>query len=151
MYQALSVTVAPDNAGLDFGLIIQGEVQHFRISLEALRDQFGADEADDDDALLDCFLDGEQVICAKAFALSTIPPQQIQSAYNLAGFLRRSCHFFLFCVRFRSADLELWIQPCAPCADLYGEPSTVERRETLIRIGAGAVKDAQVEQHYTCT
>ncbi|WP_224028055.1 hypothetical protein [Paraburkholderia caribensis] len=76
MYQALSVTVAPDNAGLDFGLVIRGEVQHFRISLEALRDQFGADEADDDDALLDCFLDGEQVICAKAFALSTIPPSK---------------------------------------------------------------------------
>ncbi|AUT74312.1 hypothetical protein CUJ88_36260 [Paraburkholderia hospita] len=47
--------------------------------------------------------------------------------------------------------MELWIQPCAPCADLYGQPSTVHPHDTLTLVGAGAVKDAQVEQHYTCT
>ncbi|BCF97400.1 hypothetical protein PPGU19_019690 [Paraburkholderia sp. PGU19] len=47
--------------------------------------------------------------------------------------------------------MELWIQPCTPCADLYGQPSTVEPHDTLTLIGADAVKDAQVEQHYTCT
>jgi hypothetical protein len=31
------------------------------------------------------------------------------------------------------------------------KPSTVHPHETLTLIGAGAVKDAQVEQHYTCT
>ncbi|MEI5998269.1 hypothetical protein H3V53_13955 [Paraburkholderia bengalensis] len=47
--------------------------------------------------------------------------------------------------------MELWIQPCAPCADLYGQPSAIEPHETLALTGAGAVKDARVEQHYTCT
>ena len=47
--------------------------------------------------------------------------------------------------------MELWIQPCAPCADLYGQPSTVHPHDTLSLIVAGAVKDTQVEQHYACT
>ena len=47
--------------------------------------------------------------------------------------------------------MELWIQPCAPCADLYGQPSTVHPHDTLSLIIAASVKDAQVEQHYTCT
>ncbi|OUL88066.1 hypothetical protein [Paraburkholderia hospita] len=47
--------------------------------------------------------------------------------------------------------MELWIQPCAPCADLYGQPSTVDPHDMLTLVGAGAVKDAQVEQHFTCT
>jgi hypothetical protein len=74
VYQALNVTVVPGDGGLDFGLVIRGEVQHFRISLKGLRDHFGADEADDDNALLDCFLDSEQVICAKACTLNPIRP-----------------------------------------------------------------------------
>ncbi|CAE6819162.1 hypothetical protein R69888_06017 [Paraburkholderia haematera] len=47
--------------------------------------------------------------------------------------------------------MELWIQPCTPCADLYGQLSTVEPHDTLTLVGAGAVKDARAEQHYTCT
>ncbi|HKR46495.1 MAG TPA: hypothetical protein VJU59_43680 [Paraburkholderia sp.] len=47
--------------------------------------------------------------------------------------------------------MELWIQPCVPCADLYGQPSTVDPHDKLSLIVAGAVRNAQVEQHYTCT
>ncbi|AUT66371.1 hypothetical protein C2L65_42435 [Paraburkholderia terrae] len=47
--------------------------------------------------------------------------------------------------------MELWIQPCAPCADLYGRPSSVDPHDTLTLIGASAVKDAQLEQRYSCT
>ncbi len=46
--------------------------------------------------------------------------------------------------------MDLWIQPCAPCADLYGQPATVEPHDDLTLNGAGAEKDATVEQHYTC-
>jgi len=46
--------------------------------------------------------------------------------------------------------VELWIQPCEPCTDLYGHPSTVDPHDTLTLVGAGEVKAAQVEQHYTC-
>jgi hypothetical protein len=47
--------------------------------------------------------------------------------------------------------MDLWIQPCTPCADLYGQPATVEPHDTLTLVGSGAVKDAQAEQHFTCT
>jgi hypothetical protein len=47
--------------------------------------------------------------------------------------------------------MELWIQPCAPCADLYGHPATVEPHDNLSLGGAGAVKNARVEEHYTCS
>lgn len=46
--------------------------------------------------------------------------------------------------------MELWIQPCAPCADLYGQPAVVEPHDTLTLAVSGAVKDAQAEEHYTC-
>jgi hypothetical protein len=46
--------------------------------------------------------------------------------------------------------MELWIQPCVPCADLYGQPSSVEPHETLTLNAPGAVKDAKAEEHYTC-
>jgi len=46
--------------------------------------------------------------------------------------------------------MEFWIQPCAPCADLYGQPATVEPHDTLTLNGTGAVKDATTEEHYTC-
>jgi hypothetical protein len=46
--------------------------------------------------------------------------------------------------------MELWIQPCVPCADLYGQPSSVEPHEMLTLNTAGAVKDAKAEEHYTC-
>jgi hypothetical protein len=41
--------------------------------------------------------------------------------------------------------MDLWIQPCVPCAELYGQPSTVEPHGALTLSGAGAVKDAQVD------
>jgi hypothetical protein len=46
--------------------------------------------------------------------------------------------------------MELWIQPCTACAELHGQPSTAEPHEDLSLAGAGAVKDAQAEQHYKC-
>jgi hypothetical protein len=46
--------------------------------------------------------------------------------------------------------MELWIQPCPPSADLYGQPAAVAPHEDLTLNGAGAVKDARVEEHYTC-
>jgi hypothetical protein len=46
--------------------------------------------------------------------------------------------------------MELWIQPCTPCADLYGQPAHAEPHDTLTLNGSGGVKDATVEQHYTC-
>jgi hypothetical protein len=33
---------------------------------------------------------------------------------------------------------------------LYGQPSSVEPHDNLSMNGAGAVKDAQAEQHFTC-
>jgi hypothetical protein len=46
--------------------------------------------------------------------------------------------------------MDLWIQPCAPCADLHGRPAVVEPHDKLTLVGTGAVKDAQTEQRYTC-
>ncbi|MGF6504698.1 hypothetical protein [Paraburkholderia sp. 32] len=46
--------------------------------------------------------------------------------------------------------MHLWIQPCGPCAHLYGQPATAEPHEALTLNGAGAVKDARAEAHYTC-
>jgi len=46
--------------------------------------------------------------------------------------------------------MDLWIQPCTPCADLYGRPASVEPHDNLTLVGTGAVKDAQTEQRYTC-
>lgn len=46
--------------------------------------------------------------------------------------------------------MQLWIQPCAECADLYGKPSAQPPHLDLTRSSAGAVKDAHAEEHYTC-
>ncbi|SIO36999.1 hypothetical protein SAMN05444172_1438 [Burkholderia sp. GAS332] len=46
--------------------------------------------------------------------------------------------------------MELWIQPCARCADLYGQPATAAAHDDLTLNGVGAVKDARAEEHYTC-
>ncbi|KAA1006519.1 hypothetical protein FVF58_26050 [Paraburkholderia panacisoli] len=45
----------------------------------------------------------------------------------------------------------LWIQPRPPCADLFGQPAAVAPDEDLTLNGAGAVNDARVEEHYTCS
>lgn len=47
--------------------------------------------------------------------------------------------------------MNLWIQPCARCADLYGQSANEPPHKELTLNGAGAVKDARVEEHYTCT
>ena len=49
-----------------------------------------------------------------------------------------------------SPRMDLWIQPCALCADLYGQPSSVPPHGDLTLNGVGAVKDARAEEHYTC-
>jgi hypothetical protein len=46
--------------------------------------------------------------------------------------------------------MDLWIQPCVPCAKLYGQPSATKPHEHLTLVGAGGVKDARAEEHYTC-
>ena len=45
--------------------------------------------------------------------------------------------------------MDLWIQPCAPCADLYGKSADEPPHDALTLNGAGAVKDARVEEHDT--
>ncbi len=47
--------------------------------------------------------------------------------------------------------MNLWIQPCAPCATLYGLPAVTEPHEALTLNGTGAVNDSRIEEHYTCT
>jgi hypothetical protein len=49
-----------------------------------------------------------------------------------------------------ATDMDLWIQPCTRCADLYGKPATEPPHQDLTVTGAGAVKDARIEEHYTC-
>jgi hypothetical protein len=46
--------------------------------------------------------------------------------------------------------MDLWIQPCARCADLYGQPAATAPHRDLTLNDAGAVKDARVQEHYTC-
>jgi hypothetical protein len=48
--------------------------------------------------------------------------------------------------------MDLWIQPCARCADLYGKAAAESAHQDLMLTGAcaGAVKDEPVEKHYTC-
>ncbi len=47
--------------------------------------------------------------------------------------------------------MELWIQPCAACADLYGQPATQSPHDILKLNGRGTSHAAQTEEHYTCT
>ncbi|QGZ65803.1 hypothetical protein FAZ98_28540 [Paraburkholderia acidisoli] len=44
--------------------------------------------------------------------------------------------------------MELWIQPCRPCAELYGQPATQAPHEDLALDGAGA--NAEATRRYTC-
>ncbi|MFL9890200.1 hypothetical protein SAMN02787142_1559 [Burkholderia sp. WP9] len=46
--------------------------------------------------------------------------------------------------------MDLWIQPCAACADLYGQPAASSPHDRLALNNRGAVKDVRVEEHYTC-
>ncbi|CAE6847553.1 hypothetical protein R70006_07405 [Paraburkholderia domus] len=46
--------------------------------------------------------------------------------------------------------MDLWIQPCAWCADLYGKPATEPPHRDLTLKGVGAVKGERREEHYTC-
>jgi hypothetical protein len=46
--------------------------------------------------------------------------------------------------------MELWIQPCAACAHLFGRSASNEPDEALALNGRGAVGDDRVEEHYTC-
>ena len=46
--------------------------------------------------------------------------------------------------------MDLWIQPCARCADLHGKVAAEHPHQDLKLNGAGAVKDARVEERYTC-
>jgi hypothetical protein len=47
--------------------------------------------------------------------------------------------------------MDLWIQPCALCADLYGKPAAEASHRDLVLNGAGVVADSRIEEHYTCT
>ena len=44
--------------------------------------------------------------------------------------------------------MDLWIQPCSQCADLYGQPATEPPHAELSLNSASAVTGA--EEHYTC-
>lgn len=44
--------------------------------------------------------------------------------------------------------MDLWIQPCRRCADLYGKLATEPPHADLTLDSASAVTDA--EEHYTC-
>ncbi|MGF6770007.1 hypothetical protein P3T18_002486 [Paraburkholderia sp. GAS199] len=46
--------------------------------------------------------------------------------------------------------MDLWIQPCAACADLYGQPSTTPAHRDLTLNGVGSMNQEVIEQHYTC-
>ncbi|MPW11052.1 hypothetical protein GCT19_36710 [Paraburkholderia sp. CNPSo 3155] len=46
--------------------------------------------------------------------------------------------------------MDLWIQPCAQCADLHGKSATEPPHHDLALKGAGSVGDARREEHYTC-
>jgi hypothetical protein len=42
------------------------------------------------------------------------------------------------------------IQPCVPCAQLHGEPSTAEPHDDLSMTGATGSNDTKREEHYRC-
>src|ERR1700675_5069848 len=45
--------------------------------------------------------------------------------------------------------MALWIQPCAACADLYGQLVATDPHDELTLNGAGDVKGVRSEEHYT--
>jgi hypothetical protein len=54
------------------------------------------------------------------------------------------------CPFISDSKMDLWIQPCARCADLYGKSADEPPHDDLTLNGTGAVKDARVDEHYTC-
>ena len=44
--------------------------------------------------------------------------------------------------------MDLWIQPCAACADLYGQLAAINPHDELTLNGAGNVKDARIEARH---
>jgi hypothetical protein len=44
--------------------------------------------------------------------------------------------------------MNFWIQPCARCADLYGQSAGEPPHSGLALNGIGAVKDVRAEEHY---
>ena len=46
--------------------------------------------------------------------------------------------------------MDLWIQPCADCFELFGLPAAHRPHDTLTLNSRGAVKDERAEEHYTC-
>ncbi|ABE30486.1 hypothetical protein Bxe_A2487 [Paraburkholderia xenovorans LB400] len=53
-------------------------------------------------------------------------------------------------VAWESTLMDLWIQPCAACADLYGQPASKGPHDRLKLNNRGAEKDVRAEEHYTC-
>ena len=49
-----------------------------------------------------------------------------------------------------NGQMDLWIQPCARCIDLYGKAAAESPHQDLTLNGVGAVKNERVEEHYTC-
>ncbi|WP_148662151.1 hypothetical protein [Paraburkholderia phytofirmans] len=41
--------------------------------------------------------------------------------------------------------MDLWIQPCAACADLYGPLAATDPHDKLTPNGAGDMKDVRIE------
>lgn len=74
MYQPLNVQILAGDAGVDFTLTSGGRIDRFRITLQALRDHFGAEEASSPNEVLKCFYTHEQEICAAAFRKSGVHP-----------------------------------------------------------------------------
>jgi len=46
--------------------------------------------------------------------------------------------------------MDLWIQPCARCPDLYGKSAAESAHQDLTLTGVGAVKMSEWKEHYTC-
>ncbi|RZF23654.1 hypothetical protein EVC45_43155 [Paraburkholderia sp. UYCP14C] len=46
--------------------------------------------------------------------------------------------------------MDLWIQPCQRCADLYGKPAAEPPHPDLKLDGVGAVGDTRREERYMC-
>lgn len=53
-------------------------------------------------------------------------------------------------VALESTSMDLWIQPCADCFELYGLPAADRPHDNLTLNSRGAVKDERAEEHYTC-
>ncbi len=47
-------------------------------------------------------------------------------------------------------DMELAIQPCVPCAELHGQPSTAEMHADLRPLTLAGSDTARATEHYRC-